>query len=79
MSQPVMVMHGVIQNMNICYKSCISDHTSGCIEILLELLPRVEGTSNNEYQKTIEDYTNTTKYNLENVIIPHDAIICNLR
>ena len=49
-------------------------------------MPQVERTSNNEFQKinccqfsdhSIEDYANATMDNLENVIIPLDAIICN--
>ena len=72
--------------MNVWYESYTSDHMLVYIEILLVLVPHVDGTSNNEFQKIkccqfsgrcIEDYANATMDNLANVIIPLDAIICN--
>ena len=35
--------HDVIQNINVLYSLCTSDHIPMCIDVSLELVPQVEG------------------------------------
>ena len=76
--------HNVIQSIDVLF--CTSDHIPICIDVSLELVPQVEGLLTHEckrigWDRVSDDCINgnaeATKYNLKNVNIPHDAIICN--
>ena len=40
--------HSVIQNIDVVYSFCTSDHIPICIDVSLELVPQVEGLSTHE-------------------------------
>ena len=78
--------HNVILSTDVLYSVCTSDHIPICIGVSLELVPKVEGSTTRECKTItcdkfsdgcIKGCAEATKYNLKNVNIPHDAIICN--
>ena len=70
--------HDVIKNINVLYNSCTSDHIPMCLEVSLELVPHVKKISwTNLVTTVLMVMLRQQKNNLENVNLPHDAIICN--
>ena len=78
--------HNIIPSTDVLYSFCTSDHIPICVDVSLELVAQVEGSSTQECKQIswdkfsddcIKGYTEATKYKLENVNSPHDAIICN--
>ena len=69
--------HNVIQNIDVMYSICRSDHIPLCIDISHQ----VEGSSTQECKQIscdkLSGYADATKSNLQHVSIPHYTIICN--